>query len=77
MSKMTKEEILNQVIKTDDSDVYEIMREHHKKVEDNMNMIYADLEEYDEYAKSKNFEEIMNFTEWLNIKYKNKNKPWE
>lgn len=34
MSKMTKKEIYNQVIKADDSEIYEAVREHRRRMDE-------------------------------------------
>lgn len=45
MTKMTKEEIYNQVIKTDDSEIYEIIREHHRRMEEMEENLIKEWEE--------------------------------
>ena len=45
MGKMTKEEIYNQVIKTDDSEIYERVREHHRRMEEMEENLIKEWEE--------------------------------
>ena len=47
MTKMTKEEIYNQVIKTDDSEIYERVREHHRRMEEMVENLIKEWEKED------------------------------
>ena len=45
MSKMTKKEIYNQVIKADDSEIYEAVREHRRRMDE---MVENRIKEWEE-----------------------------
>ena len=47
MGKMTKEEIYNQVIKTDDSEIYKRVREHNRRMDEMVENLIKEWEKED------------------------------